>query len=138
MNVAKTMQKFLPPGSLIVTDPPENSVDEIDQYDDSYRFDEDKDEVELDEEDATDDELEEVAEEEEEGTAAEGGSSADGEENAEALEEKLEAEPEKPNPFQWPWSSQERNTFKRSNFQGYRSSSMIQNRWRKQFENHFL
>lgn len=131
MNVAKTMQKFLPPGSLIVTDPPENSVDEIDQYDDSYRFDELKDEEELIAEDATDDELEEVVEEEEEVTVGEG----EGGENAEQLAETLEVEPEKPNPFQWPWSSQERNTFKRSNFQGYRSSSMIQNRYRKQFGN---
>lgn len=131
MMVAKTMQKFLPPGSLIVTDPHEGlMVEEIDQYDDSYRFDEKVEE----EGPATDDELdgEELDQEEEEG--ATGSSEQDCEENAveEGLaDQEVEQEAEKENPFErkWPWTAaNDRNAFKKSNFQGYRSSSLIQNR----------
>lgn len=53
MDVAVTMQKFLPPGSLIVSDPTEATVEEIDQYDDSYRFDE-KNENQVDDTDVED------------------------------------------------------------------------------------
>lgn len=128
LNVAKTMQKFLPPGSLIVADPLENPAEEIDQYDDSYRFEE---KLEEDPGEATDNDLENGVDE------LAGDDHPNNEENVEeeTAEEEQEAEqtepePEKKNPFErnWPWSSQERNTFKRSNFQGYRSSSMIQNR----------
>lgn len=135
MNVAKTMQKFLPPGSIIVTDPVETFVEEIDQYDDSYRFDEKAEEDEAAGGDQTDDDLgdgELDGEEKIEG--ASGGSledcTAEGFVDGPEEKEEEEPEPEKENPFErkWPWTSQERNTFKRSNFQGYRSSSMIQNR----------
>ena len=130
MSVAKAMQKFLPPGSLIVTDPVEHQLEEIDQYDDSYRFDEKVQEEEEEEAVATEDEGEEL-EEDPAGESTEDPEEAVNEEReAENKEETPPEEPEKPNPFErkWPWSSQERNTFKRSNFQGYRSSSMIQNR----------
>lgn len=129
MNVAKTMQKFLPPGSLIVSDPVEIAeAEDVDQYDDSYRFDE-KFEDQAEEGSLTDDEVDN--DELDDGEAAEGGgledSVVDSKQDAQV---EVEPEPEKENPLhKWPWSSQERNTFKRSNFQGYRSSSMIQNRW---------
>lgn len=133
MMVAKTMQKFLPPGSLIVTDPHESlMVEEIDQYDDSYRFDE-----KLEEGPATDDELDgkelDQGEEEEE-KGATGSSEQDFEENAveEGLDDQeVEQEPEKVISLEkkWPWTAaNDRNAFKKSNFQGYRSSSLIQNR----------
>lgn len=135
MNVAKTMQKFLPPGSIIVTDPVETIVEEIDQYDDSYRFDEKAEEDEDAGGDQTDDDLGD-GELDGEGNVegASGGSQedckAEGVVDGPEEKEEEEPEPEKENPFErkWPWTSQERNTFKRSNFQGYRSSSMIQNR----------
>lgn len=124
MNVAKTMQKFLPPGSLIVTDPVESVVEEVEQYDDSYRF----DEVELAQEEEpegnqTDDDLDDgELEKDEEGAQGEE------EEVPEPAVVEEEPEPEKPNPLsKWPWT-QGRNTFKRSNFEGYRSNSLIQNR----------
>lgn len=123
MNVAKTMQKFLPPGSLIVTDPVESVVEEVEQYDDSYRF----DEVELAQEEPegnqTDDDLDDgELEKDEEGAQGEE------EEVPEPAVVEEEPEPEKPNPLsKWPWT-QGRNTFKRSNFEGYRSNSLIQNR----------
>lgn len=131
MSIAKTMQRFLPPGSLIVTDPPENGVvDETDQYDDSYRFDEPVEYVD----EPTDDELEELNNEETDPINGEAinidNDDVLAEEEEPEAEDEEESEPEKPNPFEkkWPWSSQERNTFKRSNFQGYRSNSLIQNR----------
>lgn len=128
LNVAKTMQKFLPPGSLIVTDPAEIELEDVDQYDDSYRFDE-KNEIHVDEGSTTDDEIEgELADEEIEDEAGSIGGGEDVKEEKE-VEPAPAPEPEKANPLaKWPWTSHERNTFKRSNFQGYRSSSMIQNR----------
>lgn len=128
MNVAKTMQKFLPPGSLIVSDPAEIEVEDVDQYDDSYRFDE-KFEDQAEEGSLTDDEVDN--DELDNAEAAEGGLEASvvEDDSKQDVEVEIEPEPEKENPLhKWPWSSQERNTFKRSNFQGYRSSSMIQNR----------
>lgn len=135
MNVAKTMQKFLPPGSLIIADhPPETTIEEIDQYDDSYRFDKDDEDAELH---ATDDDLEgnemddQIANEDEEGAeGAVGVEEGAASENNESEEINPEPEDEKANPFEkkWPWGLNDRNAFKKSNFQGLRSNSLIQNR----------
>lgn len=132
MDVAVTMQKFLPPGSLIVSDPTEATVEEIDQYDDSYRFDE-KNESQVDDTDVEDgdDELDDDGNLD--GASGTQDTSEKDDQSEEAVDEEQEPEPEpeKVNPFErkWPWSSQQRNTFKRSSFNEYRSNSMIQNRW---------
>lgn len=137
MNVAKTMQKFLPPGSLIVTDhPQEIEIEPIDQYDDSYRFDNEIKDGE--DHHATDDDLDdtEMDFEAENGEVegAIGGGEDDAKEDSpvQETEETLPEEPEedKANQFEkkWPWGLNDRNPFKKSTFQGHRSNSLIQNR----------
>lgn len=135
MNVAKTMQKFLPPGSLIVTDhPPETTIEEIDQYDDSYRFDNNAEDDELH---ATDDDLDAIemddhADNEEEDAEEAVGGETEGSGNPHNETEEILPEPEeeKANALEkkWPWGLNDRNVFKKSNFQGLRSNSLIQNR----------